>query len=214
MNEIYLEKMNRVRVLVRNPAFVEELEPDGDEVDPVDLAPCTSGNTPTVTSPAAKDEEVAGEDAVDGVREAIRNLEESIQETDDESEDDDKDVPQILREAIQNLEGLNQELRSILSLGDTSSRQHTVVPNVDVWDTGKAIEQESRLYLDPTLKGIRDRLSNQVWDLLQILQERVNQHTYNDKDIELISGLKTISVLNSRLSVITDTVLKRKAEKP
>ena len=92
---------------------------------------------------------------------------------------------------------------------DTGSRQHTVVPNVDVWDTGKAIEQEYRLHPDPTMKEVRDRLSNQVWDLLQILQERVNQHTYDNKDIELISGLKTISVLNSRLSVITETVLKR-----
>ena len=60
--KIYLEKMNRVHVLVLNPAFIEELESDGDEVDPADIAPCTSGNTPTVTSPAAKDEEVAGED--------------------------------------------------------------------------------------------------------------------------------------------------------
>ena len=52
-----------------------------------------------------------------------------IQDTEDEHEED---VPQILQEAIQNLEGLNQELRSILSLGDTSSAEHTVVPEVDV----------------------------------------------------------------------------------
>ena len=77
-----------------------------------------------------------------------------------------------------------------------------------MWDTGKAVEQEYRLYPDPTMKEVRDRPSNQVWDLLQILQERVNQHTYDNKDIELISGLKTISVLNARLSVITETVLK------
>ena len=77
-------------------------------------------------------------------------------------------------------------MRDVISFlpEDTSSRQHTVVPTVDVWDTGKAIEQEYRLYPDPTI-GIRDRLSNQVWDLLQILQEWVNQHNYNDKDIEL-----------------------------
>ena len=77
-----------------------------------------------------------------------------------------------------------------------------------MWDTGKAVEQEYRLYPDPTMKEVRDQPSNQVWDLLQILQERVNQHTYDNKDIELISGLKTISVLNARLSVITETVLK------
>ena len=213
MNEIYLEKMNRVRVMVRNPAFIEELEPDGDEVDPADLAPCISGNTPTVTSPAAKDEEVAGEDAVDEVGEAIRNLEGLIQETDDDDEDENMDDVLVgIRRAREHL----REIRSVLSSisENMSSRQHTVVPNIDVWDTGKAIEQEYRLYPDPMLKEVRDRLSNQVWDLLQILQERVNQHTYDNKDIELISGLKTISVLNARLSVVTETVLKRKAEKP
>ena len=213
MNEIYLEKMNRVRVMVRNPAFIEELEPDGDEVDPADLAPCISGNTPTVTSPAAKDEEVAGEDAVDEVGEAIRNLEGLIQESDDDEEDENMDDVLVgIRRAREHL----REIRSFLSSisENMSSRQHTVVPNVDVWDTGKAIEQEYRLYPDPTLKEVRDWLSNQVWDLLQILQERVNQHTYDNKDIELISGLKTISVLNARLSVVTETVLKRKAEKP
>ena len=191
--------MNRVPVIVRNPAFIEELEPDGDEVDPADLTPCTEGNTPIITGPASEDE------GVDGVGDTIRDIEELIQDTEDEYEED---VPQVLREAIQNLEGLNQELRSILSLGDTSSAEHTVVPEVDVWDTGKATEQEYRLYPDPTMEEIRDRLANQVWDLLQILQERVNQHTYDSKDIELISGLQTILVLNSRLSVMTETVLK------
>ena len=213
MNEIYLEKMNRVRVMVRNPAFIEELEPDGDEDDPADLAPCISKNTPTVTSPAAKDEEVAGEDAVDEVGEAIRNLEGLIQESDDDEEDENMDDVLVgIRRAREHL----REIRSFLSSisEDTSSGQHTVIPNVDVWDTGKAIEKEYRLHPDPTMKEVRDRLSNQVWDLLQILQERVNQHTYDNKDIELISGLKTISVLNARLSVITETVLKRQAEKP
>ena len=65
-------------------------------------------------------------------------------------------------------------MRSILSLGDTSSAEPTVVPEADIWDTGKATEQEYRLYPDPTMEEIRDRLANQVWDLLQILQERVN----------------------------------------
>ena len=154
--------------------------------------PCKDADFPIITVPASEDENV----------------------TEDASEDDEEDAPQILREAIQSLAGLNQELMSILSLRDARSQQHTVAPNVDIWDTGKALEQEYRLQPDPTLKEVRDRLSNQVWDLLQILQERVNQHTYDNKDIELISGLKTISVLNARLSVVTETVLKRKAEKP
>ena len=191
--------MNRVPVIVRNPAYIEELESDGDEVDPIDLTPYIEGDTPIITSPASEDE------GVDRVEDIIRDLEELVQDSEDEHEED---VPQILQEAIQNLEGLNQELRSILSLGDTSSAERTDVPEVDVWDTGKATEQEYRLHPDPTMEEIRDRLANQVWDLLQILQERVDQHTYDSKDIEFISGLQNILVLNSRLSVMTETVLK------
>ena len=199
--------MNRVPVIVRNPAFVEELEPDGDEVDPADLTPCIGGDTPIITSPASEDKEVVG----DGVGDTIRDIEKLIQDIEDEYVED---IPQALREAIRNLEEMNQELRSLLSPGDTSPQEPTVVPDADIWDTGKAVEQEYKLYPDSTMEEIRDRLSNQVWDLLQILQEWVNQHTYNSKDIELISGLKTISVLNSRLSAMTTTVLKRSAEKP
>ena len=76
--------MNRVPVIVRNPAYVEELEPDK-EVDQAD--------SPIITVPASEDKDVV----------------------EDASEDDEEDVPHILRGAIQNLEGLNQELRSILS---------------------------------------------------------------------------------------------------
>ena len=146
MNENHLEKMNLVRVLALNPAFIEELEPDGDEVDPADIAPCTSGNAPTVTSPAVKDEEVAGEEVVDEVGEAIRNLEGLIQESDDDEEDESMDDVLIgIRRAREHL----REVRSVLaSISENmSSRQHTVVPNVDVWDTGKAIEQKYRLHL-------------------------------------------------------------------
>ena len=179
--------MNRVPVIIPNPAYIEEVELDEDEVDPADLTPLISGNTPIVTVPASEDE-----DEYEKV----------------------EDVPHILRVVIQGLEGLNRELRSILSLGDTSSQQHTVVPNVDVCDTGKALEEEYRLYPDPTMEEVRDRLSNQVWDLLQIMQERVDQNTCNNIDMKLIEGLKAISVMHARLSNLTEKVLKRQAEKP
>ena len=164
--------MNRVPVIVRNPAFVEELEPDGDEIDPADL----------IQDPGDDDEE-----------EKMDNLLKELESRNVEAEE-------LLKEMRDYISSLPE---------GTGSKQPTVVPNVDVWDTGKVIEQEYRLYPDPTMKEVRDRLSNQVWDLLQILQKRVYQHTYDSKDIELISGLKTILVLNSRLSVITETVLKR-----
>ena len=198
--------MNRVSVIVRNPAYIEEL--DGEEVVPADLAPLISGNTPIVTVPASEDEDVAEEVVEDG-----------------DEDPDDEDLPKMMqnvieeleelsREVIQGLQGLDQELDSIMSLRDTSSQQPTNVPNVDVWDTGKAVEQEYRLHPDPTMMEVRDRLSDQVLDLLQILQERVDQHTCNDKDIRLIEGLKTILVLHSRLGVLTDIELKRQAKKP
>ena len=190
--------MNRVPGIVRNPAYIGELEPDGDEVDPIDLTPYIEGDTPIITSPASEDE------GVDGVGDVIRELEELVQDSEDDQEED---VPQKLREAIQNREGLNQELRSILSLGDTSSAEPTVVPEADIWDTGKATEQEYRLHPDSTMEEIRDRLANQVWDLLQVLQERVDQHTYDSKDIELISGLHNILVLNCRLRIMTELEL-------
>ena len=198
--------MNRVSVIVQNPAYIEEL--DGEEVDPADLARRISGNTPIVTVPASEDEDVAEEVVEDG-----------------EEDPDDEDLPKMMqnvieeleelsREVIQGLQGLDQELDSIMSLRDTSSQQPIDVPNVDVWDTGKAIEQEYRLHPDPTMTEVRDRLSDQVMDLLQILQERVDQHTCNNRDMRLIEGLKTILVLHSRLGVLTDIELKRQAKKP
>ena len=146
--------MNRVPVIIPNPAYIEEVELDEDEVDPADLTPLISGDTPIVTVPASEDEDVA---------------EEVVEDKDEDEKMED--IPHILREVIQNLEELNRELRSMMSppLGDTSSQQHTVVPNVDVWDTGKALEQEYRLYPDPTMIEVRDRLSNQVWDLLVLV---------------------------------------------
>ena len=181
------KKMSHASVIARNPAFVEELESDEDGVDPVDPAPSISGNDPIITVPASDDEE-------EKVKDILRELERSNAETEN-----------ILKEM--------REIMSFLPEG-TSSGQHPVTPNVDVWDTGKVIEQEYRLYPDPTMKEVRYRLSNQVWDLLQILHGRVHHQTYNSKDIELISGLKLILVLNSRLSVITETVIKHRAKRP
>ena len=188
--------MNRVSVIVQNPAYIEEL--DGDEVDPADLAPLISGNTPIVTVPASEDEDEDPDE-----EDLLKMMENALEELEERS-----------RRVIQGLQGLDQELDSIMSRRGTSSQQPTDVPNVDVWDTGKVMEQEYRLHPDPTMMEVRDRLSNQVFDLLQILQERVDQHTCKDKDIRLIEGLKTILVLHSRLGVLTDIMLNHQAKKP
>ena len=55
--------MNRVSVIVRDPAYIEEVELDEDEIDPADLTLLISGNTPIITVPASEDENVA-EDVV------------------------------------------------------------------------------------------------------------------------------------------------------
>ena len=52
MNELLVEEMNRVSVVVSNPAYVAEAALDVDEVDPTDLAPLVSGTTSIVTAPA------------------------------------------------------------------------------------------------------------------------------------------------------------------
>ena len=119
-------------------------------------------------------------------------------------------MPQILRDVIAGLEELNKEMRSILSPtpGNTSSLKSTVVPNVDVWDMEKALEQEYRLHHN-CIDEISSRLFNQVWELLQILQERVDQRTCNNKDLKLIDGLKAISVMHARLGKLTEKALKR-----
>ncbi len=49
--------MNRVPILVRNPAYVGRLEPDEEGVDPADSTPSISGNDPVTTVPASDDEE-------------------------------------------------------------------------------------------------------------------------------------------------------------
>ena len=130
-------------------------------------------------------------------------------------EEAEEDTKQVLQDAVQSLSRLNDGLRSVLSLSrDTSSSQHTDVPNVDVWDTGKAIEQEFKLFPNPTRKGLKDRLDNQVWDLLRLMQERVVQWTYNDTDIKLVEGLHVISVLQARLGVLTEIAIKHRAKRP
>ena len=46
--------MNRVHVIVRNPTYVADVELDEDLIDPADLTPLVSGNTPIVTVPASE----------------------------------------------------------------------------------------------------------------------------------------------------------------
>ena len=77
---VSLKKMSQIPVIVRNPAYVADVELDSDEVDQADLTPLVSGNAPIVPASASEDEDVA-EDIVE-----YRNDDEEME-----------DVPQILR---------------------------------------------------------------------------------------------------------------------
>ena len=125
--------MNQVPVIVRNPAYVAEVELDEDEVDPADLAPLVSGNAPIVTAPASEDGDVAEDVVEDG--------------NDDEEMED---IPQILQDVISSLEELNKDVRNLLSPTSrgTGSQQPPIVPRIEVWDTGRAWEREYKLYPD------------------------------------------------------------------
>ena len=93
-----------------------------------------------MTAPASEDGDVA-EDKVD-----------------DENEDDDTEgLVKAMQEVLDNLEELNKELRGLVSPtpGDTSTQQPPVHPSIDVWDTGKAWEQESDLYPKASRDDIR-----------------------------------------------------------
>ena len=194
--------MNPVPVIVRNPAYVEELEPDGGAVDQADVTPLISGDTPIITVPASEDQNVA-EDA-------------SEDDEDDEEDEELRDIVEKLESLDKEVEELRKEAMELLSstLEAARPQKQAVVPQVEVWDTGKAREQEYNQYPDSDIKEIRNRLSNQVWDLLQIMQEQVDQHTCNSKDIKLIDRLNAISVMHDRISSLSDNLLKRQAERP
>ena len=183
--------MNRVLVIVWNPAYIEELEPR----DPMNLI---SGDSQIITAPASDDG---------------ATVEEVVDEPDvgDSTEGAEVDPKQVLQEAVQSLSTLNEELRSVLSLGRDRRAE---APDIDVYDTGKATEEEFRLFPNPTRKGMKDRLTNQVWDLLRLLQDRVTQRTYDETDIKLVEGLQVITVLYARLSVYSEIAIKHGAKGP
>ena len=182
--------MNRIPVIVWNPAYMEELEPR-DSLDSV------SGESPIVTAPASDDGATEG-----GV----------VEEPGDEGSagEDEVDVKQVLQEAVQSRSSLNEDLRSILSL---NRDQAAAVPDIDIYDTGKATEEEYRLFPNPTRRDLRDRLNIQVWNMLHLLQERVDQGTCHETDIKLIEGLQVILVLQVRLSVYAEIAIKH-AKRP
>ena len=187
--------MNRVPVIVWNHPGEQERE----EIDPADLAPLVSGNSPRVTVP---------EDTVEG---------DAAGRPDEVDEDEDL---RYIREFEERLDAEEQEIRrEFRNLGAytpevTQPQQLAVVPEFDVWDFNKAWDSEYSQHPDSNITGISDRLADQVWSLLYIIHERVEQQTYNNKDIELADGLNAMSVMIHRISDISKNADKVSTGKP
>jgi len=220
--------MNRV------PAIEEELELE--EIDAADLAPLVSGNSPIVTVPedvveegaaghhgeADEDEELRYimefEERLDAEVQEIRrefgNLgvyspetNQSQQQAAGRHDEELQDIMEsVIRRGIRNLGISTPEI--------THPQQQATVPQVNVWDVDKAWENEYSQHPDPNITGISERLINQVWNLLHIIQERVNQQTYDSKDIEIADGLNAISVMIHRISDISKSADKVSTGKP
>ena len=141
--------MNRVPIIVSNPAYRAEVASDVVKVDPEDLAPLVSGNDPIVTAPASEDGDVA----------------EDIEE-DEDKDNMTEDLLKILQDVLDNLE----ELRFPTPRG-TCSQQPPVDPCINVWDTGRAWEREYKLHPDSSRDEISTRFFKQVVDMLWIMQE-------------------------------------------
>ena len=106
---------------------------------------------------------------------------------------------------------MNDGLRSVLAL---SRELRDEVPDIDVYDTRGIVEEEYRLFPDPTRRELKERMDNQLLDLFSIMHERVTQGSCNETDIKLIEGLQVISVIHARLSVYTELAIRHGVEIP
>ena len=137
-----------------------------------------------------------------------------------EDEPNDEDLPPAMKRMYDFLGELSEKIQSFNSTmrKNTSPSQPLAVPEAiheaDVMDTGKTIEQELRLFPNPTREELKLRLDDQVWDLLRLMHRRVVQGTYDETDVKLIEGLQVISVLHARLGVHTEIALKHSAKRP
>ena len=209
--------MNRVPVIVWNPAYIEELEPR----DSLDLV---SGESQIITAPASDDgatgEEVAVEPEVGDVVEEVADEPDAgdvVEEVVEEPGDEDmspamKDMYEFLGELSEKIQSFNNTMERSANPGQPPVVPGSV-PDIDAYDTGKAIEHKFRRFPNPTRKGMKDRLYNQVWDLLRLLQERVNKGTYDRTDVKLIEGLQVIHVVQARLSVCSEEAIEH-AKRP
>ena len=66
LDELTVGEDDQVPVMMQNPAYIEEVELDEDKVDPADITPLVSGDTPIVTVPASDNENIVEDLGEDG----------------------------------------------------------------------------------------------------------------------------------------------------
>ena len=151
-------------VTVSNPANVTEVaQEDADEIDPADLAPLTSGSAPVVNAPVSEDGEPAEN------------------EVEDKDEDVLGDLIKEMQASLGNIDGLEEYIRDLMpSLqGGASTQQPPMDWGINVWDSGKAWEREYHLCPEASRDELNTRLYNQVWDILQMMNEHMDRQTWN-----------------------------------
>ena len=124
-------------------------------------------------------------------------------------EDLAKEMYDFLGEISEKIQTFNTNMKR-----STSSGQPPVVPDDKLWDTGLAWEREFDLYPDASRSDIISRLYNQVWDLLQKMKERVTQQTWKREDQDIVEGLINILILSVRNNIISNEIIKERAERP
>ena len=155
-----------------------------EEIDPADLVPSTSGNTPIITVPASRVEE--GHEEMENMYNFQGKISEQIQT-------------------------FNSTMQGT---GSINSGQPPVVPDDKLWDTELAWDREFSLYPDASRSVIISRLYNQVWDLLQKMKERVTQQTWKREDQDIVEGLINILILSVHYNIIYNKIIEERAMRP
>jgi len=81
-------------------------------------------------------------------------------------------------------------------------------PGIYVLDSGKAWEREYHLYPEASRDEFNIHLYNQVWDMLQKMQERLDKQTWNREDKDLVDGLNSILEIHFRINKLNEKVLR------
>ena len=111
-------------------------------------------------------------------------------------------MDEIIEETFKDLRRLGRELKLPLA-GDGEDRERPqlpVEPNVGVWELGNAWQREFQLYPEElTREELDQRLFDQVYDLLSIMQDPVRDCPWNQEDRKKIEGLNAILTIKYRL---------------